>query len=1194
MIHAKLLIRRLAYVPWLLAAGLVLGWAGEAAAQQVINLTVSPTSIREDAGETTVTVKAKVSDDTAVTANTVVALSLANDAGRAALNKRFRMNLSSITIPKGKKEATATYTFIPDNDKLRGDDAKNDFVDLFGTPTTPSEGSPQISGNPDGKDDDLKIDDLVITIDGSAGATNVTSAKITLLDDDKLSTDLDLSFSPGELSNEASLTNVAVTATLNGSLSGIDHDLTLAFRNAASIDTVEFDNFLDDASNTHGLVSRDTLILTRDSDYSATAATLKLRKKHASGKATITIDPKETKAHDAYIALEAVGLTNDNLKGIDLNLNGDTGSTFTLYPVIVIEGHNATAKDSIGWGLQEEALGCKTDNLVFNLVNDSADSNVCNDILTGSLLGIPHIFDSSDSALVGKRTATSVHAYGATFGTVVADSVAKYLALARNTEEIAVKDRLKLKEADLLFPIDVNAGFFKIKNAPLLTTKEGEDGLVATPKTIREEDGRTEIAMKVVLVNAVSGTPANVRFTIEEENEGDRDVKYVVTVDDLTIPVGEKEGTATLTLTPTNNSTANGNLTFTVKARVGATDTDAGVEIITIVDDESLTENITLAVSPSELKAGTGATDVTVTGSLDGKTFDEDVKVTLIVTTDTDDDGDTDDDDKAAQRDTDYTAALRALTIPAGAVSGETTVEITALAGGDKIIGLKALKSPVKNDDDEDVVVSTAKITLKDADPAAETPDPGALAFSVDVSSTVFEGTVGAAIDPIELPEAEGGTAPRSYSVSASLPAGLSFDAATQTISGTPVAAGTATIVYTVIDSDGDSAAMKVTIEVSPAPAPTVTVKSVTSTHSSVRENGEMTAIAVTATLASASATDETVRFTIVAPSAGATAIRDVDYTAALGGVVTIAAGDLQGTTMLSLTPINNAVVDGNKYLGVQASASGGAAQTDIKIADDETPSTSLSLSVTPHTVSEDGQVTNLTVTATLDGRVLDSATTVTISVDPNSAATRDVDYSALFNPLLVIPAGSTSGSIALLIDPTSDSEDEGNETITLNGTTAGLTGGSADITLSDSAAPPALPEPEAMPLAFAEGMMIADIGVTAGSEMDSVVLPEASGGSGDISYSVSELPDGVSFDPATRTISGTPTTADTTEVTYTATDSGGATASLTFSITVNAMLEFGDFGSLFGSFNGALARPIPRLRMRRTSSPSSLVRPLT
>ena len=35
MLHnTKLLMRRLAYVPWLLAVGLVLGWAGEAVADR--------------------------------------------------------------------------------------------------------------------------------------------------------------------------------------------------------------------------------------------------------------------------------------------------------------------------------------------------------------------------------------------------------------------------------------------------------------------------------------------------------------------------------------------------------------------------------------------------------------------------------------------------------------------------------------------------------------------------------------------------------------------------------------------------------------------------------------------------------------------------------------------------------------------------------------------------------------------------------------------------------------------------------------------------------------------------------------------------------------------------------------------------------------------------------------------------------
>ena len=115
-----------------------------------------------------------------------------------------------------------------------------------------------------------------------------------------------------------------------------------------------------------------------------------------------------------------------------------------------------------------------------------------------------------------------------------------------------------------------------------------------------------------------------------------------------------------------------------------------------------------------------------------------------------------------------------------------------------------------------------------------------------------------------------------------------------------------------------------------------------------------------------------------------------------------------------------------------------------------DAPSTSISLSARPHTISEDAPVTEIVLTATLDGRALDADATVIISVDPNSEAVREVDYSALFNPLLTIAAGSTSGSVSLLIDPTADSEDEGNETITLTGSTPGLTSGSVQITLSE------------------------------------------------------------------------------------------------------------------------------------------------
>ena len=79
---------------------------------------------------------------------------------------------------------------------------------------------------------------------------------------------------------------------------------------------------------------------------------------------------------------------------------------------------------------------------------------------------------------------------------------------------------------------------------------------------------------------------------------------------------------------------------------------------------------------------------------------------------------------------------------------------------------------------------------------------------------------VGTAIEPLTLPEVTGGTPPFTYSLTPALPAGLTFDAATRTISGTPLAASPATE-YTYTVTDGANASKSVpllTIEVK-APA---------------------------------------------------------------------------------------------------------------------------------------------------------------------------------------------------------------------------------------------------------------------------------------------------------------------------------------------------------------------------------------
>ena len=65
------------------------------------------------------------------------------------------------------------------------------------------------------------------------------------------------------------------------------------------------------------------------------------------------------------------------------------------------------------------------------------------------------------------------------------------------------------------------------------------------------------------------------------------------------------------------------------------------------------------------------------------------------------------------------------------------------------------------------------------------------------------------------------------------------------------------------------------------------------------------------------------------------------------------------------------------------------------------------------------------------------------------------------------------------------------------------------------------------------------------------IPLPAAAGGNGDLTYTVTPIPPGLSFDPATRTVSGMPVAVGSYDLTYSATDEDGDIASLTFAVVV-------------------------------------------
>ena len=118
---------------------------------------------------------------------------------------------------------------------------------------------------------------------------------------------------------------------------------------------------------------------------------------------------------------------------------------------------------------------------------------------------------------------------------------------------------------------------------------------------------------------------------------------------------------------------------------------------------------------------------------------------------------------------------------------------------------------------DKDGDQETAKFTIKVEDDTNPT-------FNLTSTKLVWVKDVAVALT---LPAASGGNKPLTYTVAGSLPPGVSFNAATQVVSGTPTAVQTTTTyTYKVRDKDGDEVTDKFSIEVEADTSPTLTATS--------------------------------------------------------------------------------------------------------------------------------------------------------------------------------------------------------------------------------------------------------------------------------------------------------------------------------------------------------------------------------
>ena len=1146
MTHTKLLMRRLAYVPWLLAVGLVLGWNGEAVADEAANTGEANHSrvtghrhatdpyLRLSYKLDPAGVAGALTDSVIVHWSTSYAKNFHSGNGDPATT--YTLTLVRGEIPSdisGTLTAVGTVATFTGDNAATGAHIRRAALAFDSKDTTPTTGGTGFYW--------VRMDVVVDDDDGAplAGADIPSFAKQIAIEPTYI-----LSVNPSSVREDAGGTDIEITVKV-GDDTAVEQNTSVPLLMG---------------TNQTGLNDR----------FGIAFPPLVISKgeKEATGMIRFTPIPSDTPPHDdLLVTIRTVGGVPGSTDIRLVDTDKESTAISLSFSDATITKNDGETQIEVTATLDGKTLG---DHVSFDLVIDNAGAD-------GTTIARRDVDYTATlrPVTIRRRQESGTATITITPRNEGMGSIRFMPANAKNTRTPAIS-------------IPVNPASIRITEGPETAIK----GLTATPFRIREDAGAKNVTLEISLQNALL-TDETVLFTISDDDshitalnddrfddadDADRDVDYRAQVQSLVIPKNQTKATTTMTVTPINNNREDGLRAFVVNAAVGGKTYSTG---ILITDDDTTSDSITLEVSPTEVKESDGATAVTVTGTLNGKVFQDNVIVPLVIHNDIDGDGDVDDDDKAATRDLDYTASLSSLVIPGGSTFGTATITITPTANdgkeGDEKIGLKSSGEPEAIADDgvkEKLSVVGATITLKDEDDGTQPPSTDPTTPTADAVADQ-EYTVGTAIDSLVLPEASGGTAPLTYSLSA-LPAGLSFDAASRRLSGTPTAATDgAVIVYTVVDGDRKVtvlAVFTITVNegdgtVTPPPADADVQLSVTPAE--IREDAGTTSVSLTVTLPAARVVDETVTFTIGAPSEGTPAVRDVDYLASLEAVVTIPVGTTTGRATLTLVPINNTAEDGPRAIGVRATfASGGVLMKDIKIVDDETPSTSITLSVDPASIVEGSGQTNVTVTATLNGDTLTENATVIVAIGEASTATRDVDYSAIFNPLITILAGAREGSTQFSILAIDDGLAEGNETIKLIGVINELTGSEAEITLSDEAAPPEPMDPDGSALAFADGTVIPNQAYTAGQAIAPLVLPEASGGTAPLRYSLSALPAGLAFDAATRRISGTPSavTDGAVIVIYTVIDSGGEVDALTFTITVSEGLSFDSFFDLFPS----------------------------
>ena len=429
-----------------------------------------------------------------------------------------------------------------------------------------------------------------------------------------------------------------------------------------------------------------------------------------------------------------------------------------------------------------------------------------------------------------------------------------------------------------------------------------------------------------------------------------------------------------------------------------------------------------------------------------------------------------------ATKDTDYTAtSLASITIPANAGNANETLTITP-TDDDVVEGDETIIIPGTTTTEVGLTVTSATVTLTDHSSSLQR-DTAKLSIS-GPASNVSEGSD--ATFTVTLSKAVAKEVRVAWSTPLSTDTTKAADLGTTT-SGTvtfaanSAAGATQTITVAVKDDSLSETSESFTVTLGTVGGDLLSQVSVDSSAGSaaatIDESDPITVDISGPT--GVGEGDETSDYTVSLSPSGVTPTADLtvsyatsddsttagsDYTAK-SGTLTFTEAAPGAQTFTVQTTEDTLDESDETFIVTISSLSGGGGPTPslgtssvtTTITDDDDTPSDIALSVSPSTLGEDDSATSVTVTATLQGDSTRTSDTVVTIEALSGTATKDTDYTATSLASVTIDAGDASGTATITITPTDDSVVEGDETITISGTTTvDLDVSPAEITLTD------------------------------------------------------------------------------------------------------------------------------------------------